>query len=248
VREHAERSGLPLGKRFSANLGSPVFAFARADEPALAYPALQIAHYYMPEPGSDGFVIESWYNPPGANAAIVPGYLDVHFARMKQYARTVAAAPLVGSRASGRIRLRDGRLRVELPIGAQEVERLGRGLVTLAGAFLRGGVDHALVSIGAGRVLRRAADLRALEHEFLRMQHDLARVQMLRFGTGHPQGGNAMSDDPAIGVIDGSFRVRGVSNLRICDGSIFPDSSGVNPQWTILALADRCAARMTEEG
>jgi cholesterol oxidase len=67
---------------------------------------------------------------------------------------------------------------------------------------------------------------------------------LLRFGTGHPQGGNAMSDDPTIGVVEHDFRVRGVDNLRVCDGSVFPDSARVNPQWTILALADRCAAIM----
>jgi choline dehydrogenase-like flavoprotein len=38
--------------------------------------------------------------------------------------------------------------------------------------------------------------------------------------------------------------VRGVDNLRVCDGSIFPDSSGANPQWTIMALAECCAEAM----
>lgn len=50
-----------------------------------------------------------------------------------------------------------------------------------------------------------------------------------------------MSNDSAIGVVDDQFRLRGFSNLRICDGSIFPDSAGVNPQWTIMALAHECA-------
>jgi choline dehydrogenase-like flavoprotein len=38
--------------------------------------------------------------------------------------------------------------------------------------------------------------------------------------------------------------VRGINNLRICDGSVFPDSAAVNPQWTIMALADICARKM----
>jgi choline dehydrogenase len=50
-----------------------------------------------------------------------------------------------------------------------------------------------------------------------------------------------MSADPAIGVVDSQFRLRGFSNLRVCDGSIFPASAGVNPQWTIMALAHECA-------
>ena len=38
------------------------------------------------------------------------------------------------------------------------------------------------------------------------------------------------------------FRVRGIENLRVCDGSVFPAVAGVNPQWTIFALAHLCAA------
>ena len=47
-----------------------------------------------------------------------------------------------------------------------------------------------------------------------------------------------------IGVVSADFRVRGVKNLRVCDGSIFPDSAAVNPQWTIMALAEICASDM----
>ena len=50
-----------------------------------------------------------------------------------------------------------------------------------------------------------------------------------------------MSADPGIGVIDEQFRLRGFANLRTCDGSIFPDDAGVNPQWTIMALVHEWA-------
>ena len=54
-----------------------------------------------------------------------------------------------------------------------------------------------------------------------------------------------MSTDPALGVVGADFRVRGFSNLRVCDASLFPEVAGVNPQWTVMALADRCGAVMT---
>jgi choline dehydrogenase-like flavoprotein len=46
-----------------------------------------------------------------------------------------------------------------------------------------------------------------------------------------------MSTDPSMSVVDADFRLRGVSNLRICDASLFPEVAGVNPQWTVMALA-----------
>ena len=43
-----------------------MFAFTRQTFHPRA--SVQIAHYYWPDSADDGFVIESWYNPPGANA------------------------------------------------------------------------------------------------------------------------------------------------------------------------------------
>jgi hypothetical protein len=237
---HARAQKLPVGQRFSANVGSPLFMFART--PVHVRPTLQIAHYYLPPGADDGFVIETWFNPPAANAVGMPGVMDEHFNRMLRYASTLAAAPLVGTRPRGRVRLRNGQLIINLPIGDAEVEHLAQGLGTLAKAFLQsGGVELALAGFEGGRELRNAADVDRFQSDLLKLKNEPKKLHLLQMGTGHPQGGNAMSSDPAIGVVDSRFRLRGTSNLRICDGSIFPDSAGVNPQWTIMALADRCA-------
>lgn len=235
------RSGeLPVGRRFSANVGSPLFAFV--DEEVNRNPGLQIAHAYVPPDGNAGFVLETWYNPPAGNAAAMPGYMDVHFARMKAFARAVAAAPLVGTRPNGRIGLRDGRVTIDLPIETPEIDALAAGIGLLAGAFLSGGAREVLGAVGWGFEMKKADDVGRFRDELRALARNERHRHLLRFGTGHPQGGNAMSDDPAIGVVQNDFRVRGVDNLRVCDGSLFPDSARVNPQWTILALADRCAA------
>lgn len=230
---------IPVGRRFAANLGSPIFAFCK-DE-VNQQPGLQIAHYYFAPPG-DGFVIETWFNPPGANAIAMPGFQQTHFDRMMAYSKTVAASPLVGSGAAGRITLDwQGRPLIDFPISGDDIGGLRRGLVLLAEAFLEGNVDYALVALGNGRKLQTPADIKQLDKDLAEIQNDPSKAYLLSVGTGHPQGGNAMSNDSATGVVDDQFRLRGFSNLRICDGSIFPDSASVNPQWTIMALAHECA-------
>jgi choline dehydrogenase-like flavoprotein len=60
--------------------------------------------------------------------------------------------------------------------------------------------------------------------------------------TSHPQGGNPVSRDPAKGVVDERFRVHGMENLYVCDASVFPSAITVNPQLTVMALAEYAAA------
>ena len=59
--------------------------------------------------------------------------------------------------------------------------------------------------------------------------------------TAHPLGGCAMSDDPAVGVVDANGEVNGLRNLFVIDGAIIPSALGVNPSLTIAAVAERIA-------
>ena len=70
----------------------------------------------------------------------------------------------------------------------------------------------------------------------------------IQIGTGHPQGGNCMSvrkggpEDPAVVAPD--FRVHETEQLYLVDASVFPTSLGVNPHWTVMALAELACARI----
>jgi choline dehydrogenase-like flavoprotein len=63
----------------------------------------------------------------------------------------------------------------------------------------------------------------------------------LSVGTGHPQGGNVMSGDPKRGVVGPGCRVHGFENLFVCDASVFPAATTVNPQLTLMAVANMAA-------
>jgi choline dehydrogenase-like flavoprotein len=50
-----------------------------------------------------------------------------------------------------------------------------------------------------------------------------------------------LGEDPQHCAADSFGRVRGFRNLYIADASLIPDSPGVNPQGTVMALALRNA-------
>jgi choline dehydrogenase-like flavoprotein len=51
----------------------------------------------------------------------------------------------------------------------------------------------------------------------------------------------ARPDDEKPGVVDDQLLVRGCSNLRIADASIFPSVPATHPQALIYAVAEKCA-------
>jgi choline dehydrogenase-like flavoprotein len=63
--------------------------------------------------------------------------------------------------------------------------------------------------------------------------------------TAHLLGTCRMGNDPANSVVNADCRAHDVPNLFICDGSVFPSGTAVNPSLTIEAVAARTADRIT---
>jgi choline dehydrogenase-like flavoprotein len=76
---------------------------------------------------------------------------------------------------------------------------------------------------------------------------DLIGEQRLQITSGHPMGGCALGGNPRRDVVDSRGRSYDVEGLYIADSSILPTSLGVNPCYTVYALARYIADRMVEE-
>jgi choline dehydrogenase-like flavoprotein len=64
--------------------------------------------------------------------------------------------------------------------------------------------------------------------------------------TSHIMGTCRMGTSPGNSVVNADGRSWDISNLWICDGSLFPTAGGVNPSLTIQALACRIGDRIRE--
>ncbi|MGH7751405.1 MAG: GMC family oxidoreductase, partial [Gemmatimonadales bacterium] len=204
-----------------------------------AYDGLQISHYGVPQ-RQRGWVYETWWNPPVAQALNMPGWFERHFANMRRYPYMMAVGPLVGTESNGHVaRALTGGPDVVYQPTAGDRRKLGDALIQLG---------QILFAAGARRVMVNAWN----DYEFFHPNQlgELVPIALdpdeLVLGTGHPQGGNALSATPEWGVVGPDFRVHGWENLYVCDASVIPSSLTVNPQLTVMALAQYAAPRIAE--
>lgn len=227
--------GLPVGKGVCFNMGSPLTA--EFDDEMNAYDGLQISHYGLPDEGR-GFVYETWWNPPVAQAINMPGWFEGHFENMRRYPHLMAVGVLVGSERNGRVvQALTGGADISYVPTQGDLRKLGEGLKELG---------HILFAAGANRLLLNTWGFDDITDpdRLDRIDEIVADPSYITLGTGHPQGGNALSKDPRRGVVGPDFRVHGYGNLYVCDASVFPSSLTVNPQLTVMALAHYAASRI----
>lgn len=229
------RSGVggPLvGRQLGFNMGSPITA--DFDEELHSYDGLQISHYFVPADGQ-GFVMETWFNPVAAQALAMPGWFEDHYHNMRRYAHLTATGVLVGTQGNGRVRAAlTGGPDIDFEPMREDLARLIAGLKLLGRIYLAAGARRVMPTTFRYHEFTTEAELERLD-DYIIDSSDIA------IGTGHPQGGNAISRDPRKGVVDPSFRVHGFANLYVCDASVFPSSITVNPQLTVMALAHYAA-------
>jgi len=229
-----------VGTRFSCNIATPMLA--RFPRRLNAYEALPMTAYV----DAGDFLLESTVNPPLAFAVMLPGWFETHFDRMRAYERFATHGVVLGTGPDGTVN-RSGLLRdlmgpVDFHLSAADLAILKRGMALLAQVHFAAGaealfpgtfLDHEMTAqrfAPQGRI-----DRAAIERHIAEIVH---RPEDLTLNTAHPQGGNPMSDRRDVGAVDSSFRVHGFANLFVCDASVFPTSIGINPQLTIMALAD----------
>ncbi|MDX1530803.1 MAG: FAD-dependent oxidoreductase [Rhodothermales bacterium] len=232
------RSGVRrnVGTRFSFNAATPVFA--RFPGPVHAWDGVQMARYV----DAGDVLLETLFNPPMTCALALPGTFRAHYDRMRAYDRLACAGVLIGTAPNGRVK-RSAFFRrtfgpVHYRMTDRDLARMRRGIGLLAETFFAAGAEEVFpatfadLPLGRDRYADDPAAVARLLEEHVRRPEDLT------LSSAHPQGGNPMSDAPAAGVVDSGFRVHGFENLFVCDASVFPTTVGINPQLTVMALAD----------
>jgi choline dehydrogenase-like flavoprotein len=224
--------GKRAGQGLSFNMGSPITA--DFERPQHSYDGLQITHYVRPPTGA-GFMLETWFNPVVSQALNMPGWLEDHARNMRRYDHLAAAGALVGTTATGRVRRAlTGGPDIDFTPDPKDLDGLIGALELVGRIYLAAGATRVMPNTFRYHEFTAADQLSELRR-YVKDSTDLG------VGTGHPQGGNALGEDPARSVVGPDFRVHGTRHVFCCDASVFPTSVTVNPQLTVMALADYAA-------
>ncbi len=215
--------------------------------------------------------IESWHGPPqtvvcdefsnlsngyGYRIEAVPahpGLLSVglpwtgareHRCEMQAIRRAAPSIVLTRDSGSGRVRLsRDGDAYSEYRLAREDERRLKHGMATAARIHFAAGAER-IMTLHTSPLLWERGQSRSIEEFCKRIDAAPTSPNRLPLFSAHQMGTARMGADRATAVCDARGAVFGLDGAYVADASLFPNSSGVNPMITIMALAHHVARAM----
>ena len=192
---------------------------------------------------SDGIILEATMPPPGISysAGALPFAGEKLVRHVAEYPRMAAIGLMVSDHCSGRVfRRPDGRPLMYYNIGRDETLRMARAVLMAGELYFAAGAKEYYPVVHGWPTVHSREELRRL---------DPARVKPgdLKLSAYHPMGTARMGEDPRQAVVDSYGKSFACDGLYVCDASLLPSSTAVNPQLTIMATAHRIGRRLAAD-
>jgi len=190
-----------------------------------------------------GFWLEAVPIYPALAGLALPGFGSWHREMMHLYPHIGATIVLVKEiDSSGAVSVNDyGRASISYTLGSKDLKYLKQALATAA-----------RVQFAAGA--KRVMTLHATATEIAEPSQIEAKLAGADWGTNelalfsaHPLGTCRMGANSKTSVVDTHCQTHDIKGLFVIDGSVMPTSLGVNPQLTILAIAEKSAEWIATE-
>jgi choline dehydrogenase-like flavoprotein len=201
--------------------------------------------YYVDERlESDGIILEATMPPPGISysAGALPFWGEELIRHVEEYPRMASVGMMVSDHSSGRVIRRPGGHGALMlyNLGRSETRRLAQAAVMAGEAYFAAGAKEYYPIVRGFPVVRSVDELR-------RLDPDKVRPADLKPSAYHPMGTVRMGEDPRRAAVDSYGRSFACEGLYVCDTSLFPSSTAVNPQLTLMATAHRIGRRLAEK-
>lgn len=197
--------------------------------------------------GNYGYVLEVPPVHPGLIGLSTPWYSAREYReQLAQAANFATIIVLTRDKGEGTVTVdRDGEPVIDYVVSAYDRKHLLHGLRQAARVHFAAGAN-AINSLHNKRTrLDRPENGMVSEQQFREFDRQLERhgmgVNRIMMFTAHQMGTCRMGADHTTSVSNEHGEVHGVKNLFVCDGSLFPAASGVNPMLSIMGLAHRAS-------
>lgn len=189
-----------------------------------------------------GFWIEAVPIYPALASLALPGFGARHRELMRKFPHLGASIVLIKEiDSAGRVEVNDdGRPSISYDLGGRDLASLRQSLEIAARIHFAAGA-------------RSVMTLHSVPTRFSSVDEIVPKLASADWGTNeiglysaHPLGTCRMGSDPRNSVVDSHCQTHDVKGLFVIDGSVTPTSLGVNPQVTILAIAEKSAEWIAE--
>ena len=233
-----------VGKNLTFHLTTAVAGrFERVIYPSAGIPQSAMCDEFLNRKGDNGgFWIEAVPVYPALAALAFPGFGRVHRERMKDFPHTGASITLVKEiDSAGRVTVNDnGRASISYEPGPKDLEYLKEGVAAAARIHFAAGAKEVMT-------LHARPTLITYEGEIERKIRSASwEKNEIALFSAHPLGTCRMGIDPRRSVVDPHCQTHDVRGLFVIDGSVTPTALGVNPQITLLAIAEKSAEWVAE--
>ncbi len=189
-----------------------------------------------------GFIVEVFWAPPDVIGIRLPGFGLKHKNMMARLAHIAGFGAMIRAKSTGRVTARRNGWspNISYNMSREDAKLMQKAMKATADLMFAAGAK--MVTPGIYKV---PSELHDPSETNKIMEADLGPTCFSPIGN-HPMGTCRMSEIPGQGVVNSFGECHEVESLFIADGSIFPNSPGVNPQETIMALAQHVANHIAE--
>ncbi|MCP4035323.1 MAG: GMC family oxidoreductase [bacterium] len=230
-----------LGRHLRIHPGSGVTG--RFDETVNGWQGV-MQSYAIEELLDEGILLEATFPPLGMtySAGALPGFGDEHARLLADYASMASVGSIISDTGTGRVRDIPGvGPTMFYSLSQVDVQKTIRAIGLASRVLFAAGATEVYSGIPGRAPLRSLADV--ADFEQTRFRPHQAKVSAY-----HPMGTARMGGEASQSVCDPEGRVYGTDGLYVADTSLFPASTHVNPQLTLMALCLNICERFLDRG
>lgn len=187
-------------------------------------------HHYVDE----GIFIQGQFLPPAILSQSIPFAGTSHTRLMDRYAHMGSFGALISDTGSGRVSPGPGSPLISYTLSPEDQVKMVKAIAITAKIWFAAGATEVHTQIATMPVLRR---MQEADDMLSGLPDRLPPAWSLELMAFHPMGTAMMGSDDRMAVVKPDGETYEVKGLYVADASLFPTSTRLNPQITIMSMA-----------